>query len=210
MKIGIIGAGNMGTGLGKYWDRNKHELMFSYSRDENKLRVAAESVGNGTRTGSPAEAVAFGEVVLLATPYSVAADALRSAGSLGGKILFSCVNALKPDYSGMAVGTTTSGGEELAKLAPKARFVEALPSFAETLHSGSTQFGKDIPSIFYCGDDLQAKDVVAGLLRETGVEAVDVGTLRNARYLEPAMMLLVQMAYQLAMGQLGFKLLRKK
>jgi predicted dinucleotide-binding enzyme len=47
-------------------------------------------------------------------------------------------------------------------------------------------------------------------LRETGVEPVDVGPLRNARYLEPAMMLLVQMTYQLGMGMVGFKLLRKK
>ena len=209
MKIGIIGAGNMGTGLGKYWVRNSHELMFSYSRDANKLREAADSVGKGTRTGSPAEAAAFGDVVLLATPYGVAAAALRAAGSLDGKILFSCVNALKPDYSGMAVGTTTSGAEELAKLAPKARFVDALPSFAKMLHSGSAKFGNDISSIFYCGDDAQAKNVVAELLRETGVEPVDVGPLRNARYLEPAMMLLVQMSYQLGMGMVGFKLLRK-
>jgi predicted dinucleotide-binding enzyme len=209
MKIGIIGAGNMGTGLGKYWVRNNHELMFSYSRDANKLQQAADSVGKRARTGSPAEAAAFGDVVLLATPYGVAADALRAAGSLDGKTLVSCVNALKPDYSGMAVGTTTSGAEELAKLVPQARFVEALPSFAEMLHSGSTKFGNDVSSIFYCGDDAQAKDVVAGLLRETGVEPVDVGPLRNARYLEPAMMLLVQMSYQLGMGMLGFKLLRK-
>jgi 8-hydroxy-5-deazaflavin:NADPH oxidoreductase len=210
MKIGIIGAGNIGTGLGKYWVQNKHELMLSYSRYENKLREAADSVGKGTRIGSPAEAAVFGDVVLLATPYGVAADALKAAGSLDGKILFSCVNALKPDYSGMAVGTTTSGAEELAKLAPKARFVEALPPFAEMLHSGSTNFGSDIQSVFYCGDDAQAKDVVAGLLRETGVEPVDAGPLRNARYLEPAMMLLVQMAYQLRMGMLGLKLLQKK
>jgi predicted dinucleotide-binding enzyme len=210
MKIGIIGAGNMGTGLGKYWVRNKHQLMFSYSRDDNQLREAAESVAKGTRTGSPAQAAAFGDVVLLATPYGVAADALRAAGPLDGTILFSCVNALKPDYSGMAVGTTTSGGEELAKLVPKARFVEAFPSFAAMLHSGSTKFGDNFSSVFYCGDDTQAKDVVAGLLRETGVEPIDAGPLHNARYLEPAMMLLVQMSYQLDMGMVGFKLLRKK
>jgi 8-hydroxy-5-deazaflavin:NADPH oxidoreductase len=113
MKIGIIGAGNMGTGLAKYWVRNNHEVMFGYSRDAKKLREAADSVSEGARTGSPAEAAAFGDVVLLATPYGVAADALRAAGSLDGKILFSCVNAVKPDYSGMAVGTTTSGAEEL-------------------------------------------------------------------------------------------------
>src|SRR5260370_27345014 len=110
----------------------------------------------------------------------------------------------------MEVGTMAAGAEELAKLGPKARFVDALPSFAEMLHSGSTKFGDDISSTFYCGDDAQAKEVVAGLLRETGVEPVDVGPLRNARYLEPAMMLLVQMSYRLRMGMVGFKLLRKK
>lgn len=210
MKIGIIGAGNIATGLGKYWIRNQHELMLSYSRDENKLWAAAESVGKGTRTGNAAEAASFGDVVVLATPYGASADALKAAGSLDGKILLSCVNALRPDYSGMAAGTTTSGAEELAKVAPKARFVEAMPSFAALLHSGSTKFGNDTSSIFYCGDDSQAKEVVAGLLRETGVEPVDAGPLRNARYLEPAMMLLVQLAHQLGMGMLGLKLLREK
>jgi 8-hydroxy-5-deazaflavin:NADPH oxidoreductase len=87
---------------------------------------------------------------------------------------------------------------------------EALPSFAEMLHSGSTKFGDEVSSIFYCGDDAQAKEVVAGLLRETGVEPVDAGPLRIARYLEPAMMLLVQMAYSPQMGLLGRKLLRKR
>src|SRR5258708_32456907 len=78
------------------------------------------------------------------------------------------------------------------------------------LDSGSTKFGDEVSSITYCGDDAQGKEVVAGLLRETGVEPVDVGPLRNARYLEPAMMLLVQMSYRLRMGMVGFKLLRKK
>src|SRR5258708_12975465 len=96
MKIGIIGAGNMGTGLGKYWVRNNHELMFSYSRDANKVREAADSVGKGTRTGSPAEAAAFGEVVLLATPYGVAAVALRAAGSRDGNILSRRANPPPP------------------------------------------------------------------------------------------------------------------
>ena len=207
MKIGIIGAGNMGTGLGKYWARNHHELMLSFSRDQNKLREAAASIG---RTGSPAEAVSFGDVVVLATPYSATPDAIAAAGSLAGKIVFGCVNPLKPDFSGMIVGTTTSGAEEIAKLASGARYVAALPSFAETLHSGSTKFGKETASAFYCGDDTEAKKIVAGLLRETGVEAIDAGPLRNARFVEPAMMLLIQLAYPLGMGPVGIKLLRSK
>src|SRR5215470_223118 len=143
MKIGIIGAGNMGTGLGKYWARNKHEVLLSYSRDENKLREAAASIGKSARTGSPAEAAAFGDVVLLATPYPATPDAIRAAGSLDRKIVFGCVNPFKPDFSGMIVGTTTSGAEEMAKLASGAKYVAALPSFAEALHTGSTKFGKE-------------------------------------------------------------------
>src|SRR5215472_6095068 len=113
MKIGIIGAGNMGTGLGQYWARNKHELMLSYFRDENKLREAAASIGKGVRTGTPAEAAAFGDVVLLATPYAATPDAIHAAGSLDGKIVFGCINPLKADLSGMILGTTTSGAEEM-------------------------------------------------------------------------------------------------
>lgn len=210
MKIGIIGAGKMGTGLGKCWARNKHDLLLSFSRDENKLREAAASIGKAVRTGSPAEAATFGDVVLLATPYSATPDAIRAAGSLDGKIIFGCINPLRPDLSGMIVGTTTSGAEELAELARGARYVSALPSFAEALHTGSTKFGKETASAFYCGDDSDAKKIVAGLLRETGVEPIDAGPLRNARFVEPAMMLLVQLAYPLGMGMVGLKLLRAK
>ena len=210
MKIGIIGAGNMGTGLGKYWARNKHDLMLSYSRDENKLRAAAASVGKGVRTGSAAEAAGFGDVVLLATPYAGTPEAIRAAGPLDGKIVFGCVNPFNPDFSEMTVGTTTSGAEEMATLARGAKYVAALPSFAEMLHAGSTKFGNETASVFYCGDDTEAKNIVAGLLRETGVEPVDAGPLRNARFVEPAMMLLVQLAYPLGMGAVGIKLLRKK
>ena len=51
---------------------------------------------------------------------------------------------------------------------------------------------------------------MAGLLRETGVDIIDAGTLRNARFMEPAMMLLIQLAYPLGMGPVGIKLLRPK
>jgi predicted dinucleotide-binding enzyme len=156
---------------------------------------------------TPAEAAAFGDVVLLATPYAVDGEALKAAGALEGKVIFSCVNALKPDMSGMAVGTTTSGAEELAKLVPHVRFVEALPSFAEILHSKAATSQGEESTVFYCGDDAEAKGIVAVLLRETGTDPVDAGPLANARFLEPAMMLLVQLAYPLAMGPLGIGLL---
>lgn len=209
MNIGIIGAGNMGSSLGKFWAQNNHKLMFSYSRDRAKLQKIADSIGENATIGTPADAVQFGDVVLLSVPYGAIGDALQAAGSLDGKILFSCVNALLPDMSGMAAGTTTSAAEEIAKLAPGARVVEALPLFAEVLNAPSQRFGDQIATIFCTGDDAEAKQVVADLLGEIDVEVVDAGGLKNSRFVEPAMMLLIQLAYVQNMGQVGFKLLKR-
>jgi 8-hydroxy-5-deazaflavin:NADPH oxidoreductase len=209
MKIGIIGGGNMASGLGQFWAKNGHELMFSFSRNPQKLKDLAASVSDTAKTGTPAEAVEFADVVLLAVPWGAVSEALQAAGSFSGKILFSCVNALKPDMSGMAIGTTTSAAEEIAKLASGARVVEGLPLFAEVLLSESTQFNQQTATVFYCGDDADAKSVVAGLLEETGAEAIDVGNLSTARYIEPAMMVLIQLAYVQQKGQVAFKLLNR-
>jgi 8-hydroxy-5-deazaflavin:NADPH oxidoreductase len=209
MNIGIIGTGNIGSGLGKIWAENGHKIMFSYSRDTTKLEKIASSIGSNASVGTPAEAVEFADVVVLAVPYGAIEDALTAAGSLEGKLLFSIVNALLPDLSGMAVGTTTSAAEEIAKLAPGARVIEALPVFAEVLNSPSRRFGDRLATVFYTGDDEAAKQVVADLLREIDVEPIDAGSLKNSRYVEPAMMLLIQLAYTQQLGQIGFKLLRR-
>jgi 8-hydroxy-5-deazaflavin:NADPH oxidoreductase len=209
MKIGIIGAGNMGSGLGKLWAQHGHQLMFSYSRDTAKLEKIAQAIGSNASVGTPAEAVQSADVVLLSVPYGAVEDALKASGSLEGKILFSIVNALLPDMSGMAVGTTTSAAEEISKLAPGAHVVEALPVFAEVLNSPSRRFGEQSATVFYTGDDEAAKKTVASLLREIDVEPVDAGSLRNSRYVEPAMMLLIQLAYTQQLGQVGFKLLQR-
>ncbi len=209
MNIGIIGTGNMGSGMGKFWAKNGHKLMFSYSRSPDKLQSVAQATSPEALTGTPAEAAQFGDVVLLSVAWAAVEDALRAAGSLDGKILFSCVNALLPDLSGLAIGTTTSAAEEIAKLAPGARVVEAMPVFAEVLQSDSRLFGELEPSVFYCGDDQDAKAIVAQLLRETEVQPIDAGPLSNARYVEPAGFLLVQLAYAQQMGQVALKLLQR-
>ena len=208
MKIGIIGVGNVATGLGKLWAAKGHELFFSYSRDTAKLQASAAAVSPGAKTGTPAEAAAFADIVVLAVPYVAVPDALRATGSLEGKILFSCVNALKPDYSGLAVGTTTSAAEEIARLALGARVVEGLPAFAEVLHSPSRLIAGENVSVFVCGDDPAAKNMAADLLRDAEMKVHDAGPLWAARYIEPAMMLLVDLAYAQGMGgRVGFKLL---
>jgi predicted dinucleotide-binding enzyme len=209
MQVGILGAGNMATGLGRYFLKAGHKLLISHSRDRGKLEKVVKDLGGGTQAGSAKDAACFGEIVILATTWDGAAGALEAAGSLDGKVLWSIVNPLKADLSGLMVGTTTSGSEELAKLAPHARFVAAWPPFAEVLASGSTRFGSERQTNFYCGDETNAKRAVASLLESLDVDPVDAGPLYAARYLEPSMMLHVHFAYALNMGATAIRLLRR-
>jgi predicted dinucleotide-binding enzyme len=209
MNVGIIGSGNMGASMGKAWARKGHQVLFSFSRNPRDLKAVADSTGPNARTGTPAEAATFGEVILLAVPWGAVPVALREAGDLAGKVLFSCVNCLKPDFSGLAVGTTTSAAEEIAKLAPGAKVVEAIPPMAQILASESHRLGGQQLSVFSCGDDSDAKQRVARLLSDLDLEPVDAGPLSSARYTEPAGMLAVQLAYGMGLGpSLGMKLLR--
>jgi hypothetical protein len=209
MNIGIIGSGNMGASMGKIWAANGHKVLFSFSKDREKLRTVAAAAGPNARTGVPAEAVAFGELILFSVPWAAVPAALEAAGIFQGKTLFSCVNCLKPDFSGLAVGTTTSAAEEIAKLVPGAKVVEGIPPMAQILAADSRRLGGQQISAFYCGDDPAAKAIVASLLRELDLDPVDAGPLTSARYIEPAGMLNVQLAYMMGLGtNIGTKLLR--
>jgi predicted dinucleotide-binding enzyme len=199
----------MGANMGKAWAAKGHGVLFSFSQDQAKLRATADYAGRNARAGTPAAAVAFGEVILLAVPWGAVRDALQPAGDLSGKVLFSCVNCLKPDFSGLEVGTTTSAAEEIAKLVPRAKVVEAIPPMAQILASASHRLGGQQLTTFYCGDDADAKKRVAQLLEDLDLDPVDAGPLTSARYIEPAGMLTVQLAYRMDMGpNIGMKLLR--
>jgi predicted dinucleotide-binding enzyme len=190
-------------------------VLFSHSRDPEKLRVLAESVGPTASAGTPAEAAKFGEVIFLAVQWVALEDALRSAGSLDGKVLISCVSPLRPDFEGLTTGlkadSKISAAETIAKLAPGAKVVEAFNlTFAEILQSESRQFASEQASVFYCGDDEQAKQVTAELIRESGYEAVDAGPLIKARTLESLATIWVQMAVVSGLfPNVGLKVLRR-
>ncbi len=210
MDIGIIGAGNIGTGLGKRLAAKGHRIVVSFARSQAKLDAAAQAIGGDVRSGLPAEAARFGEAVIVATPWSVMLDAVRGvAEAIAGKVVWDTTNPLKPDMSGLEIGTSTSAGEEMAKTAPAARVVKAVPPFAEVLHSATMQLGGVRPGVFVCGDDTAARTLVLGLVADIGADGVDAGPLQLARYTEPLGMLLVQLAYMKGMGaRIGATLLR--
>lgn len=215
MKIGIVGSGNMGGGLGKIWAKAGHQVIFSYSRDESKLRQLAASAGENAKVGTPEEAVYQSDVVMLAVWVPSLEEVIRATGSLDGKIIMTCVSGLQPDFTGQTIGIATelktSVAETIQQFAPKAKVVEAFNiTFAEIIGSNSRQFGGDRPSIFYCGDDSEAKKVVAGLIEECGYEAVDAGELVIARSLETLATAWVQFAVTSKLfPNVGLKALRR-
>ena len=209
MNIGIIGAGNVGKALGETWLKKGHRVCFSYSRDLEKLRGYAAGLGTNAAAGTPAEAAAFGPVVVLAAPWPAVEDALRAAGPLNGKILVDCTNPVKPDLSGLAIGHTSSAAEEIARRVPGAKVVKAFNTTgAENMRN--PQFGSGRASMFVCADAPEAKSVVVGLARDAGFEVVDAGLLNVARLLEPLAMLWIHLAYGQKMGAgFAFTLLKR-
>jgi predicted dinucleotide-binding enzyme len=215
MKIGIIGAGNMGAALGKIWAKAGHQVIFSYSRDGNKLRQLAASAGETAKAGTLQEAVTHSDVILVAVWLPSLEDIIHAVGPLDGKIIITCVSGLQPDFTGQTIGLATelkiSVAEIIQQLAPSAKVVEAFnTTFAEIIASDSRQFGSDFPSVFYCGNDVEAKQVVAGLIEECGYEAVDAGNLIIARTLETLATAWVQFAVSSQLfPNLGLKALQR-
>ncbi len=146
---------------------------------------------------------------MFATPWATTAEAIKAAGNLSGKILVDATNPLKPDLSGLAIGHTTSAGEEVARLAPGARVVKAFNTIG-AVHMTNPRFGDQRASMFICGDDAAAKRTVASLAEALGFEPVDVGPLSQARLLEPLAMLWISMAFAYGHGpNIAFKLLHR-
>jgi 8-hydroxy-5-deazaflavin:NADPH oxidoreductase len=206
MRIGIVGSGKVGSALAKRLGAAGHQTMLSFNKDANDLNATARRYG--ARTGTPHDAASFGEVVVLAVPWNVVRLALRQAGSLRGKVLWDCTNALKAEYTSREVGTITSGGEIVSRLAPGARVVKAIPPSAQLLLSDNPMVeGKPVACLL-CSDDAAAKATVMPLVNALPAQAVDFGPLSNARFAEPAMMVIVRLAFGLNRGyRLGFALL---
>jgi NADPH-dependent F420 reductase len=210
MKIGVIGVGNVGGTLGKAWAAKGHEVMFGVRDPQSdKVKDLLKVSGSKASAGSLADAAAFGEVVVLAVPWSAARDAIRQAGDLSGKVLVDVTNALAPNFSGLSVEAATSAAEKIAGWARGARVVKAFNSTgAENM--ADPQYGAQQASMFFCGDDPDAKAVVARLGRDLGFDMVDAGPLSNARLVEYLTVLWLQLAVKQGLGRdIAFRLLRR-
>jgi predicted dinucleotide-binding enzyme len=209
MNIGIIGAGRVGAALGTRWAVAGHAVMYGVRKpDDPKMVPLLEGTPNG-RAGSIAQAAAFGDVVVLATPWSATESAVRAAGILAGKIVVDVTNPLNEAFSGLTVGHTSSGGEMVAGWAKGAKVVKTLNSTGSN-NMLDPKYGHDAVSMFVCGDDAAAKATVSELVKALGFDVVDAGPLASARLLEPLAMLWISLAYAWAQGtDIAFRLMRR-
>ena len=210
MQIAIIGAGNVGGTLGRRWAQKGHEVIFGV-RDSHSTKVqeVLRAAGAKAHATSVREAAAAATCVVLATPWAAAQDAIQAAGDLSGKILADCTNPLAPGLRGLALGHTTSGGEQVASWAIGARVVKAF-NMTGAKNMASPTYGTQPVTMFICGDDPEAKATVGSLAAELGFEVIDSGPLLTARYLEPLAMLWIHLAYVQGLGpDFAFKVIRR-
>ena len=203
MKIGILGAGNVGGNLGQAWAAHGHEIVFGVRDPQSaKVRSLLNKIGRNARAASVSEAASFGEVIVLAVNWSAVPDVLHNAGDLSGKILVDATNRITPGASDRA----PSAAEHVAELAPGTRVVKAFNTIGAD-HFTNPWIGSESASMFICGDDADAKAIVAGLAQELGFDVVDAGPLSNAHLLESLALLWIRLSRSLGRN-IGFKLLR--
>ena len=199
MRIGILGSGLMGGKLGTIFARAGHDVVFSYARSPKKLERLARDAGGKARAGTPRDAALNADALLLAVHWSRVDDVLKQAGDLAGKVIVTCSLPMSADDTRLVIAHTSSGAEALAKKVRKADVVSAFSSVpSEVLFDvfDAKRRTRRRPSLVYCGDDPDAKDVAASLIRDVGFEPVDAGPLRIARYLEPFSLAMAQLAYE--------------
>ena len=199
MKVTVIGAGNMGSAFVKQLHRAGHAIRVT-SRDDAKAAALAAQYP-GVVAVPAAGAAAEADIVVLATGYADAVNALRSVGPLTGKVVVDITNPLTPDYMGLTLGHSTSAGEEIAKAVPGAVVVKAFNTlFAQVLAEGADFGSGRKASVFVAGDSEPARQAVAALAESMGFAVVDAGGLKNARYLEPLAGLNIYLGYGAGLG----------
>jgi predicted dinucleotide-binding enzyme len=180
MKIGIVGAGNIGGTAAELFASAGHEVVISNSRGPQSIASRVNSIGPTVTAKTVKDAVQFGEVILLAIPWRKRQE-LPSSELFEGKIVIDAMNPYSENFEVLDLGNSTSS-EEVSKQLHTSSLVKAFNTiYYEHLR---TKGRRDAPkedrfAIFVAGDDPKAKAVVSRLIEDIGFASVDSGSLRE-------------------------------
>lgn len=189
MNITIIGAGNMGRGIGTRAVAGGHSVTFVDAKPETAEKTASD-VRASAKTGAKVSTANLGEaelgdVVVFAVWYGTNLELAKQLGAkLAGKVVVDIANPLNSTFDGLATAPDSSSAEDLAKaIASGAKVVKAFnTTYAGTLLAGEVA-GQPL-DVFIAGDDADAKAKVAQIVTDGGMRPVDAGPLNRARQIE--------------------------
>ena len=181
-RIGIIGSGNIGGAVGLQWAEAGHEILFA-SRHPEELTELVEQAGSRARAGLPAEAAAFGEIVLIAVPYAALPQVGQDfAPLMQGKVVIDCGNPYPRRDGPMAEDALAKGtGIASAEYLPGVRLVRAFNAINYRSVTREAHRDGERVAIPIAGDDADALGIVSGLVADAGFDPVVVGSLARAR-----------------------------
>lgn len=201
MKIGILGSGDVGCALAKAFRDEGHEVMIA-TRDPKGDKAKDLKSKLDVRVGSFFATAEYGEIAVLCTLWTATEEAIALADrkNLDNKIVVDVTNPL--DFSAgmpptLLLGTNDSGGEQVQRWLKDSKVVKAL-NIVGNAQMYKPSFGNITPTMFYCGNDKGAKEIVHTILLSFGWRPVDIGDIKGARELEPMCVLWVK--YGIATG----------
>jgi 8-hydroxy-5-deazaflavin:NADPH oxidoreductase len=180
--IGTIGAGHIGSTIGGLWIKNGHKVMFS-SRHPEELKDLVASLGQQAQAGTVDQAIAFGNVVSLTVPYGAVPQIGRDyAAQLNGKIVLDTCNAVAARDGAVADEVEANGiGVTSQKYLPGTRLVRAFNTMSYKIFASEANRPDPKLAVPIAGDDQEAVQIAAGLVRDAGFEPVVVGKLADAK-----------------------------
>jgi predicted dinucleotide-binding enzyme len=182
MKIGIIGAGNIGGNLARQAVRVGHEVIVSYSRHPAALDTFAAELGDRASVATTRHAVTEAEITVIAVPWSVLPDALAQAGPLSGAVIIDTTNHFG---AGDGPGPGQTAAAFNAARMPGARYVKCFNTLTARFQADTAlRAGGARVVQWLCGDDRQAKDLVAGFVDSLGYQPVDLGGTADCAVME--------------------------
>lgn len=185
MKIGIIGSGNIGSTLGDFWAKAGHQVLFS-SRNPEKLTPLVDKVGPQARAGTVPDAIAFGDVILIAVPYgSMTQIAKDYAKDLAGKIVMDTGNAVLARDGEIGKEAREKGvGLTTQRLLPGAKVVRAFNTLGVNRLRSNANRAEGRIGIPMAGDDQEALKVASQLVRDAGFDPAVLGGMDRSRLFE--------------------------